>query len=130
MNNVILFDGECNFCDRSVQFIINRDPAGYFKFASLQSAAGQKILKEYSVPDNVNSFILIDNNRYYIKSTAALRVCKNLKGLWKLFYLLLIIPRPIRDFFYEIIARNRYKWFGEKNSCMLPSPDLRKRFLE
>lgn len=130
MNKIILFDSECNFCDRSVQFIIKRDPEGYYKFASLQSDTGQKILKEYSVPDNIDSFILIDNNRYYSKSSAALRVCKNLKGLWKLFYSLLIVPRPIRDFFYEIIAKNRYKWFGKKDSCMLPSPDIRKRFLE
>lgn len=130
MNKIILFDGECNFCNRSVQFIIKRDPEGYYKFASLQSDIGQKILKEYSVPENINSFILIDNNRCYSKSSATLRVCKNLKGLWKLFHSLLIVPRPIRDFFYEIIAKNRYKWFGKKDSCMLPSPDIRKRFLE
>lgn len=130
MMKVILFDGECNFCDHSVQFIIKRDPKGYFKFASLQSDKGLKILKEYSIPADINSFILIDNNRYYSKSSAALRVCKNLKGFWKLFYILLIIPRPVRDFFYEIIAKNRYKLFGRKDSCMLPSPDLRKRFLE
>lgn len=77
MNKIILFDGECNFCDQSVQFIIKRDPAGYYKFASLQSDIGQKILKEYSVPDDISSFILIDNNRYYSKSSAALRVCKH-----------------------------------------------------
>lgn len=132
MNKIILFDGECNFCDQSVQFIIKRDPEGYYKFASLQSVAGQKILKEYSLPDNIDSFILIDNNQYYFKSSAALRVCKNLNlnGLWKLFYLLLIVPRPIRDFFYEIIAKNRYKWFEKKEICMLPTPDIRKRFLE
>lgn len=130
MNKIILFDGECNFCDRSVQFIIKRDPEGYYKFASLQSGTGQKILKECSVPDNIDSFILIDNNRYYSKSSAALRICKNLKGLWKLFYFLLIVPRPIRDFFYDIIAKNRHKWFGKKESCLLPSPDIRERFLE
>lgn len=129
MNGIILFDGECNFCDKSVQFIIKRDRSGYFKFASLQSKSGQKRAKQYQIPDRIDSFILIDNKKWHSKSSAALRVCKDLNGLWKVFYPMLLIPRPIRDFFYGIIASNRFKWFGTKKSCAIPTPEIRKRFL-
>jgi predicted DCC family thiol-disulfide oxidoreductase YuxK len=129
VNNVILFDGECNFCDHSVQFIIKRDKKGLYKFASIQSDAGQKIIRNYGVPPNINSTILIEDNKYYFKSTAALRICKNLNGGWKLFHYLLFVPKPLRDYFYEIVAKNRYKWFGKKDQCILPSPEIRKRFL-
>ncbi|PFJ42796.1 thiol-disulfide oxidoreductase DCC family protein [Bacillus thuringiensis] len=126
---IVLFDGECNFCDRSVQFIIKRDPIGLFKFASLQSDIGKELLNKYNAPNDLSSFVLIENNNCYLKSSAALRVSKNLKGAWKLFYFLLVVPKPLRDYFYSIIAKNRYKWFGKKDSCMLPSPEIRKRFL-
>jgi len=129
MDRIVLFDGECNFCDHSVQFIIKRDPKGHFMFASIQSDIGKKLLNQFNVPEDINSFILIDKNKCYFKSTAALHMCKNLKGLWKIPYILLIVPRPIRDFFYGIIANNRYKWFGKRDSCILPSPEIRKRFL-
>lgn len=129
MTNIILFDGECRFCDKSVQFIMKRDPHGHFKFASLQSEVGIELLSKYGIPTNVDSFVLIENNTYYVKSSAALRVCKKLKGAWKFLYVLLLVPVPLRDFFYQIIAKNRYKWFGKKESCLLPSPEERKRFL-
>ena|SRR5690625_3878159 len=129
MEQIILFDGDCNFCDKSVQFIIKRDPEGFYKFASLQSEIGRELIKQHNIPENIDSFILIAHQSWYAKSSAALRVCKNLTGLWKLFYGLLIVPKPIRDFFYHIIANNRYKWFGKKDHCTLPSPDIRKRFL-
>ncbi|WP_336769728.1 thiol-disulfide oxidoreductase DCC family protein [Bacillus bombysepticus] len=129
MERIILFDGECNVCDRSVQFIIQRDPIGLFKFASLQSDIGQELLDKYNAPSDLNSFVLIENDKCYFKSSAALRVCKNLKGAWKLLYFFLVVPKPLRDYFYSIIAKNRYKWFGKKDSCMLPSPEVRKRFL-
>lgn len=129
MDRIVLFDGECNFCDHSVQFIIKRDPKGHFMFASIQSDIGKKMLNQFNVPEDTNSFILIDKNKCYFKSSAALLICKNLKGLWKIPYILLIVPRPIRDFFYGIIANNRYKWFGKRDSCLLPSPEIRKRFL-
>ncbi|MEN2768839.1 thiol-disulfide oxidoreductase DCC family protein [Ornithinibacillus xuwenensis] len=130
MDRIILFDGECNFCNSSVQFIIKRDPKGIYKFTSLQSDIGQSLLKENGIPKELDSFVYIENNNVYVKSTAALKVCRNLKGLWKLSYLFIIVPRPIRNFVYEIIARNRYKWFGKRDSCMIPSPALRDRFLE
>lgn len=129
MNNIILFDGLCNFCDHSVQFIIKRDNKAIYKFTSIQSDVGQKILQKYKVPTYVDSLILISNNKYYTKTSAALRICKDLNGGWKLLQCLLIVPKPIRDFFYSILSKNRYKWFGRKESCAIPSPELRKRFL-
>ncbi|GGD12895.1 thiol-disulfide oxidoreductase DCC family protein [Pontibacillus salipaludis] len=129
MNGIVLFDGECNFCDQSVQFIIKRDPQGYFSFASLQSEVGQDLLKKYEIPADTDSFVLIEDGRAYTKSSAGLRVCKHLKGAWKALRLFAIVPKFVRDAAYEIFAKNRYKWFGKKDSCMLPSKDIRKRFL-
>lgn len=129
MRGIILFDGVCNFCDLSVQFIIKRDPAGNFQFASLQSEISQSLLKEHEVPENADSVVLIENGRYYLKSSAALRICRDLSGLWRLIYILIIVPKPIRDFCYDILARNRYKWFGKKDHCKVPSPEVRNRFL-
>lgn len=130
MNSIILFDGECNFCDASVQFIIQRDQKKQFKFASLQGKAGQKLINKYNSPKNIDSLILLENNKVYYKSTAALRIAKQLKGMWKLLYIFLLVPPKIRDALYDIIAKNRYKWFGKKDSCMLPSPEMRSRFLD
>lgn len=130
MNNIILFDGECNFCDRSVQFIIKRDKHAVYKFTSIQSDTGQSIVKKLAVPQDIDSMILVKNETCYYKSSAALRICKNLKGTWKLFYFCLLVPKPIRDHFYDVISKNRYKWFGKKDSCTLPSPEIRNRFLD
>lgn len=130
MNNIILFDGVCNFCNHSVQFIIKRDKKEIFKFASIQSNSGQEIVGNFHVSENIDSLILVEGNKCYFKSSAALRICKNLKGVWKLLYCLLIIPKPLRDYFYDFIAKNRYKWFGKKDNCMLPSPEIRNRFLK
>ncbi|MCC2249914.1 thiol-disulfide oxidoreductase DCC family protein [Virgibacillus sp. AGTR] len=129
MSKVILFDGVCNFCDQSVQFILKRDKQEQFTFASIQGDAGQELLKRNHVATDMNSFILIDGNKTYFKSTAALRVCKELNGAWKLLYGFMIIPKPLRDFLYGVIANHRYEWFGQKQSCTLPSPETRKRFL-
>lgn len=125
---IVLFDGECHFCDASVQFIIKRDPTAQFVFASLQSEIGKEYLSSYHVSD-VNSFVLIEEGRYFVKSTAALRIAKRLNGLWPLMYSFIIVPAAVRNIFYEMIAKNRYKWFGKKEVCELPSPDIRKRFL-
>lgn len=129
MHPVILFDGVCNFCDVSVQFILNRDPNETFHFASLQSEAGQELLNKYHVRDDVDSMILIENDKVYYKSSAALRISRHLRGAWKLLYVFMVVPAPIRNVVYDLIARNRYKWFGQKESCMLPPPNVRKRFL-
>lgn len=130
MKRIILFDGVCNFCDASVQFIIKRDPAAHFLFTSLQSEKGLELTKKYAIPENVDSLVLIENGKAFTKSSAALRIAKKLDGLWHLFFLLILVPRKIRDGVYDYVAKNRYKWFGKKeDACMLPSPEQRKRFI-
>jgi len=130
MKRIVLFDGDCNFCDSSVQFIIKRDPSNHFHFASLQSEIGRDLLKKHAVPAEVDSLVLIANDKAYIKSSAALRIAKKLDGLWHLLFLFILVPRKLRDYVYDFVSVNRYKWFGKKeDSCALPSPDVRKRFL-
>lgn len=127
---IILFDGICNLCDGAVQFIIKHDPDKIFLFASLQSEAGQNLLKQYHLPaDNFNSFILVQDDKVYNKSTGALKVARQIKGAWSWLYIFMIIPKFIRDGVYNWIAQNRYKWFGKKDACMLPTPELKARFL-
>jgi len=126
---IILFDGECQFCDRSVQFIMKRDAKRHFKFASLQSEIGKDILKQVNAPINVDSLTVVSEGTYLRKSSAALSICKHLKGFWKAFYLFIIIPKPIRDILYDFVAMNRFKWFGKKETCTLPSHEDRQRFL-
>lgn len=130
MKRIILFDGDCNFCDANVQFIIKRDPYAHFYFTSLQSDKGQELIKNHRITATVDSLVLIENNKAYTRSTAALRIAKKLDGLWHLLFLFILIPRPIRNGVYHYIAKNRYNWFGKKDSsCALPSPEMRKRFL-
>jgi len=127
---IILFDGVCNFCNNAVNFVIKRDPKSVFKFATLQSSVAQEILKSHNLDNaEMNSFVLIENDKIYSKSTAALKVCRRLKGLWPLMYGFIIVPKLIRNGIYNWIAKNRYAWFGKKEVCMVPSPDVRARFL-
>ena len=176
-NTIVFFDGICNFCNSSVNFIIKRDKKNYFKFASLQSEYAKKFFdssrrvscfhlvpKVYLVKrkksaqkvsrsletretekklDSFTSFptsalgtekifdsiILFDNNKLYIKSSAALHIAKHLKGLWKILFIFIIIPPFIRNLFYDIIAKNRYKWFGKREECMIPNEKYKKQFL-
>lgn len=128
---VILFDGVCNFCNSSVNFVIKNDKKGQIKYAALQSFAGQQILDDYKFSNaTLDTFVFIENGKLYTQSTAALRVCKQLTGLWPAMYVFIIVPRFIRDGVYNFIAKNRYKWFGKKDSCMIPTPDVRSRFLQ
>ena len=128
---VILFDGVCNFCDASVHFIIKRDRRRIFRFATLQSEAGRQRLKQYGLPESdLSTIALIEGPEFYIRSTAALRIARRLNGLWPALYLLITIPRPIRDVFYGFVARNRYRWFGKKEACAIPTPDIKERFLD
>ena len=129
MSGILLFDGVCHFCDHSVQFIIKRDKAAYFQFASIQSETGQALLAKYKIPADVDSVILIEDDRAYTASTAALKVCRHLDGAWQLFYALLIVPSFIRNVFYRLFAKNRYRLFGQKEACMLPTAEQRNRFL-
>lgn len=130
-NPVILFDGVCNFCSGVVRFVIDRDEEGVFRFAPLQSEVGKKIQDHFSLSgEDFDTFVLVYGGKAYIKSTAALRVLRLLGGLWKYLYVFIVIPAPIRDAVYDFVARNRYKWFGKKDECMVPGPDIRRRFLE
>ena len=126
---IILFDGVCNFCNASVQFIIERDPKAQFHFASLQSDVGQGLLRDHNIPLDVQSIVLIENGQAFRKSTAALRIARRLSRGWPLLAAFMIIPPFIRNAVYDFIARNRYKWFGKQDSCMLPAPELASRFL-
>lgn len=126
---IILFDGVCNLCNGAVQFVIKHDPEGKYLFASLQSEEGKRLLQHFQLPQDLSSFVLIENNKVYIRSTGALKVAKQLKGAIKLLYAFMIVPKFIRDAVYNWIARNRYTWFGKKDECMLPTPELKARFL-
>ncbi|MCB0548247.1 MAG: thiol-disulfide oxidoreductase DCC family protein [Phaeodactylibacter sp.] len=128
---VLLFDGVCNLCNGAVQFIIERDPKGVFRFASLQSAAAKNLLEPYpEAPEDISTIVLLENSRMYTRSDAALRAARHLPGAWPALYGFLIVPRSIRDAVYNWIARNRYRWFGKKDQCMIPTPELRDRFLD
>ncbi|ANH81309.1 hypothetical protein A8C56_10225 [Niabella ginsenosidivorans] len=126
---LILFDGECNLCNRAVQFIVKRDKKAFYRFASLQSSVGRSLMQQYAIPLDYSSIVLIENGKAYLKSTAALRVARHLTGFWPLLSLFLAIPRPIRNQVYDIVARNRYKWFGKTMHCMVAHPQIQNRFL-
>ena len=127
---IILFDGVCNYCNSMVNFIIRQDTGKKFVFAALQSDTGQKLLKQYNLPTNdLDSFVLIDEGKAYQRSTAALKLYNKLPWYWKWVQIFWIIPAFIRDAVYNFIAKNRYKWFGKKEECMIPTPELKARFL-
>ena len=127
---IILFDGVCNLCNGFVQFIIKRDQNAIFKFAALQSDFGQAFLKSQNLnPVELKSVILIVGEKIYTQSKAALKIIQYLDGAWKLGYAFIIVPPFIRNGFYKIVSKYRYKWFGKKNQCMVPTVDLKGRFL-
>jgi predicted DCC family thiol-disulfide oxidoreductase YuxK len=130
-NPVVLFDGVCNLCVGSIQFIIKHDKQKQFRFASLQSRFGKNILLQFGLDEhNFSSFILLEGEKIFTQSTAALKVAKQLSGVWKLLYGFIIVPAVIRNFIYRIIANNRYKWFGTKKECWIPDENLKKLFIE
>ena len=140
MGAMVLFDGVCNFCDASVNFIIEHDPEGHFKFAPLQSEVGAKLAAEHGLASEtadrpaddlvpIDSVILIEDGKAYTHSTAALRILRQIGGAWSLLYGFIVVPKPVRDFFYGLFAKYRYRMFGRKDQCMLPSPEVRARFL-
>jgi predicted DCC family thiol-disulfide oxidoreductase YuxK len=126
----ILFDGVCNLCNGFVQFVINHDPKGHFHFAALQSDTGQEVLRTHGLPtEQFNTVLLLEGGRLYTRSTAALRIARHLSGGWSWLYFLVIVPKFLRDPLYNWVSRNRYRWFGQQESCMLPTPELKTRFL-
>ena len=128
---ILLFDGVCNLCNGSVQFIIDRDPEAVFRFAALQSEIGQQLLTHFELPvKELSSVVLIQDGRTYTHSDAPLKVVENLNGWWKLLRVFRPLPRFLRDGVYNWIAKNRYRWFGREESCRMPTPELRQRFLD
>lgn len=128
---VVLFDGVCNLCNGAVNFIIDRDPAGYFRFAPLQSDAAAPYLDGADgVAGDLGTIVLVEDGETYVRSTAALRVARRLTAPWPLLFLAIAVPRPLRDAVYDWVAHNRYDWFGKRDECRLPTPGLRDRFLD
>ena len=125
--SVVLFDGVCNLCNGAVQFILARDPRQRFRFASLQSEAARRLVKG-GVP--AEAIVLIEAGKTYIKSAAALRIARGLRFPWPLLFALVVVPRFLRDLVYEWVARNRYRWFGKRDQCMVPTPQMRGRFID
>ena len=129
MSSIVLFDGVCNFCSGAVNFIIKHDHEKRFKFAPLQSEIGQELRAKHHIGDDIDSIILIENDQAFMHSTAGLRVAKTLGGIWSLGYAFIVVPAFIRDWAYRVFARNRYRLFGRQEACMLPTPEVRERFL-
>ena len=131
MTSVIVFDGVCNLCNTLVQFVIGRDPTGHFQFTPLQSDSGRRLLRESGAAEPyLDSIVLVESGHLYVGSTAALRIARQLRLPWSLAYWLIVVPRPVRDWVYIFVANHRYKWFGRRQTCMVPTPDVRARFLD
>lgn len=127
---IILFDGVCNLCNASVQFIIARDTAKRFRFASRQSRVGQELMERHGLdPDGDDSVVLVEGDRPWLRSSAALRIARQLRWPWPILFGLILIPRPLRDWGYDRIAANRYRWFGRSDTCVLPGDNTKDRFL-
>jgi predicted DCC family thiol-disulfide oxidoreductase YuxK len=127
---IILFDGVCNLCNGFVNFVIKRDPGMKFRFAALQSAAGKALLERHRLnAESLETVVLIDGTQVYQRSSAALKIIKQLGALWPLLYVFIILPAPWRDWLYDIIAKRRYRWYGKRDQCRLPSPQEKNRFL-
>ena len=129
-HSIILFDGVCNLCNNAINLVIKRDKKNRYRFTALQEEPGLSLLKRYNINTNdVDSIVLIENEKAYKKSTAALRVARTLSGAWPLLYGFIIVPAFIRNIVYDFIAKHRYNWYGKKESCMIPTPELKSKFL-
>lgn len=129
--SVILFDGVCNLCNASVNFVIDRDPGGAFRFAALQGEAGRRVQEERDLAgEGLDSVVLVEEGVVYTRSTAALRIARRLGFPWSMLAVLLVLPESVRDWFYDVVARNRYRWFGRRESCRVPTPEVMGRFLD
>ena len=128
--NIVFFDGVCNLCNGLVKFIIKRDLKNRILFSPLQSPLGQATLEKMKMdPEEINTVVYFSGDKLYLKSSAILQILKDMGGVWKLLFGLIVVPRFIRDFIYDLVARNRYKVFGKKESCMVPTPEVKERFI-
>jgi predicted DCC family thiol-disulfide oxidoreductase YuxK len=131
MASLVLFDGACNLCNGFVQFVVARDPGGRFQFGALQSASARRVLELHDTPAPLpDAIVLVDDGQLFTRSTAALRIARRLTFPWPLAYAFIAVPRPLRDWIYDLIARHRYRWFGTRDHCMVPTPALRSRFID
>jgi predicted DCC family thiol-disulfide oxidoreductase YuxK len=130
VKSIIFFDGVCNLCNGAVLFVIRHDKSARFTFVSLQSTFGQENLKQFGLSSGqLNTIVLLSKGRIFTKSSAALEIAKELDGLWPAFYFFKIVPGFVRNFFYDFVAQNRYRWFGKQDACMIPTPELKARFI-
>ena len=127
--SIVLFDGDCNYCNSAVHFIIRHDKKDTFRFAILHSEIEKKLMKKFKMEDTPDSIVLIEKEKIYFRSTAVLRISKHLNGMYPICYVLLLVPSFIRDFLYDIFAKNRIKWFGKKNNCDHPSKEMKEKFI-
>ena len=129
--HIVIFDGVCNFCNGAVNFIIKRDPTGRFVFTPMQSPVGQELIEQFGAEMvGVDTFLLVKDGQCFERTDAALEITKDLSGLWHWLRVFKVLPRPLRDFFYRLFARNRYRLFGRRETCMVPTASVRERFLE
>ena len=130
MNDVVIFDGVCKLCTSSISFILRHEAAPVLQFAPLQSEAGKHLMRKFGIdPTQMKTFVVIADGRAYVRSDAAIRVSRFLRGGWNLLGLVKVVPRPIRDYVYDLVARNRYRWFGRHDTCVVPTAELESRFL-
>jgi predicted DCC family thiol-disulfide oxidoreductase YuxK len=128
--SIILFDGVCNLCNASIDFILKRDSKDRFIVGALQEEAAKELLSKFRVPSNyLDSLVLIEEGKVYFRSTAALRISRKLDGIWPVFYPLILLPEQVRDWIYNWIGKNRYRWFGKKSTCRIPSEEEKRKFL-
>ena len=128
--HIVIFDGVCNFCNGAVNFIIKRDPDGIFAFTPMQSDLARELMDKHKIHNvGIDTFLLIKNDQCFVFSSAALEIAKDLNGLWYIFRVFRFVPSSIRDFFYKVFARNRYALFGRQDTCMVPTKEMRSRFV-
>lgn len=129
-HHVLLFDGVCNLCNKAVQIVLRQDRSAKIMFCPLQSAKGESLLRNFNMdPATLNSLVYIRNERVLIKSQAVIAIMKDMGGIWKMGKVLKIFPRVFGDYFYDVVAKSRYKWFGKRGECMIPTADIKTRFL-
>lgn len=130
-DNIVVFDGLCNFCSKSVEFIIKQDKKAIFRFAAIQSRTGGELIRQFGMdPNDIKTFMLVKGGKAYMRSEAVLQIVKQFQAPWRFLSVLRLIPRPVRDWAYTLFANNRYRWFGKMEKCMVPSPDINARFLD